>query len=197
MKLRVIFRILPKLIWAPVKIRKSSNKPPHGKEHFNLPKLSDSLPKTTVKAIEIPVVHTPPGGYREFPPPILSECDEPIVKGAPDLRGVWQVYKGPLKGHVERVEQAGNRVVVTSGGVIHDMYADGTLEGGVNDVHADKRESIAVAARFENGRLNLYPGGRKTAFVTRYLDGEDMIWRYGPYKNRLRRLKFTEVELDS
>ena len=85
MKLRVIFRILPKLIWAPVKIRKSSNKPPPGKEHFNLPKLSDSLSKTTVKAIEIPVVHTPSGGYREFPPPILSECDEPIVKGAPVL----------------------------------------------------------------------------------------------------------------
>ena len=134
MKLRAIFWILPKLIWAPVKIRKSLNEPPSGKEHFYLPKLSISLSETTVKATEIPVAHTPPGGYREFPPPILSGCDEPLVSGAPDLRGVWQVYKGPLKGHVERVEQAGNRVVVTSGGVIHDMYADGTLEGGVNDV---------------------------------------------------------------
>ena len=152
MKLRAIFRILPKLIWAPVKIRKSLNEPPSGKEHFYLPKLSISLSETTVKATDIPVVRTPPGGYREFPPPILSGCDEPLVSGAPDLRGVWQVYKGPLKGHVERVEQAGNRVVVTSGGVIHDMYADGTLEGGVNDVHADKRESISVAARFEEGR---------------------------------------------
>ena len=194
MKLRAIFWILPKLIWAPVKIRKSLNEPPSGKEHFYLPKLSISLSETTVKATEIPVAHTPPGGYREFPPPILSGCDEPLVSGAPDLRGVWQVYKGPLKGHVERVEQAGTRVVVTSGGVIHDMYADGTLERGVNDVHADKRESISVAARFEEGRLNLYPGGRKISFVTRYLDGEEMIWRYGPYKNRLRRLKFTEVK---
>ena len=194
MKLRAIFRILPKLIWAPVKIRKSLNEPPSGEEHFCLPKLSISLSETAVKATDIPVARTPPGGYSEFPPPILSGCDEPLVSGAPDLRGVWQVYKGPLKGHVERVEQAGNRVVVTSGGVIHDMYADGTLEGGVNDVHADKRESISVAARFEEGRLNLYPGGRKISFVTRYLDGEEMIWRYGPYKNRLRRLKVTEVE---
>ena len=190
MKLRAILRTLPKLILAPVKIRKSVNEPPTGKEHFNPPKLSDSLSETTVKATDIPVAHTPPGGYREFPPPILFECDEPITPGAPDLRGVWKVFKGPLKGHIERVEQAGNRVVVTGGGVIHDMYADGTLDGGVNDVHADKRERISVAARFEKGRLNLYPGGRKIALVTRYLDGEEMIWRYGPYKNRLRRLKY-------
>ncbi|MCH2416989.1 MAG: hypothetical protein MK195_09560 [Acidimicrobiales bacterium] len=193
MKLRAIFRTLPKLIWAPVKIRKSVNEPPTGKEHFNPPKLSDSLSATTVKATDIPVAFTPPGGYREFPPPVLVGCDEPIVPGAPDLRGVWQVYKGPLKGHIERVEQAGNRVVVTGGGVIHDMYADGTLDGGVNDVHADKRERISVAARFEKGRLNLYPGGRKIALVTRYLDGEEMIWRYGPYKNHLKRLKSREI----
>ena len=193
MKLRAIFRTLPKLIWAPVKIRKSVNEPPTGKEHFNPPKLSDSLSATTVKATDIPVAFTPPGGYREFPPPVLVGCDEPIVTGAPDLRGVWQVYKGPLKGHIERVEQAGNRVVVTGGGVIHDMYADGTLDGGVNDVHADKRERISVAARFEKGRLNLYPGGRKIALVTRYLDGEEMIWRYGPYKNHLKRLKSREL----
>ena len=194
MKLRAILRTLPKLIWAPVKIRRSVNEPPTGKEHFNPPKLSDSLSETTVKATDIPVAHTPPGGYREFPPPILSGCDEPIVPEAPDLRGVWQVFKGPLKGHIERVEQAGNRVVVTGGGVIHDMYADGTLDGGVNDVHADKKERISVAARFEKSRLNLYPGGRKIALVTRYLDGEEMIWRYGPYKNHLRRLKFSEIE---
>ena len=193
MKLRAIFRTLPKLIWAPVKIRKSVNEPPTGKEHFNPPKLSDSLSATTVKATDIPVAFTPPGGYREFPPPVLVGCDDPIVPGAPDLRGVWQVYKGPLKGHIERVEQAGNRVVVTGGGVIHDMYADGTLDGGVNDVHADKRERISVAARFEKGRLNLYPGGRKIALVTRYLDGEEMIWRYGPYKNHLKRLKSREL----
>ena len=194
MKLRAILRTLPKLIWAPVKIRRSSNEPPSGKEHFNPPTLADSPSEATVMAKDVPVAHTPPGGYREFPAPILFKCDEPIVFGAPDLRGVWQVYKGPLKGHIERVEQAGNRVVITAGGVIHDMQADGTLEGGVNDVHADKRVRISVAARFEKGRLNLYPGGRKIPLVTRYLDGEEMIWRYGPYKNRLKRLKFTEIE---
>jgi len=188
MKLRSFFRIFIKLIFFPIRIRKHPSEPPSGKEHFKLPHLSNSLPETTVRTIDIPIAHTPPGGYQEFPPLVLAECDEPITPGAPDLRGVWQVYRGPLKGHIERVEQAGNRVVVTAGGVIHDMYVDGTLAGGVNDVHGDKRTQIKVAARFEKGRLNLYPGGRKIVFVTRYLDGEEMIWRYGPYKNRLKRL---------
>ena len=68
------------------------------------------------------------------------------------------------------------------------MYADGTLEGGVNDVNANKIDRISVAARFEDGRLNLYPGDRRVALVARYRDGDEMVWRYGPWKNRLRRL---------
>ena len=68
------------------------------------------------------------------------------------------------------------------------MYADGTLEGGVNDVHVNKTDRISVAARFEDGRLNLYPGGRRVALVTRYRNGDEMVWRYGPWKNRMRRL---------
>jgi len=34
----------------------------------------------------------------------------------------------PLAGHVERIEQCGDRVCITSSGVIHDMRADGTVE---------------------------------------------------------------------
>jgi len=92
-----------------------------------------------------------------------------------------------MKGHIERVEQAGDRVVITAGGVIHDMFADGTLAGGVSDV-GEGGAQVSVAARFEDGRLNLYPGDRGVVVVTRYLDGDDMVWRWGPYKNRLSRL---------
>lgn len=35
---------------------------------------------------------------------------------------------------LQRIEQAGDRMVVTGGGVIHDMRCDGTAEHGVNDV---------------------------------------------------------------
>ena len=40
---------------------------------------------------DVPVAHTPRGGYGlEMPPPILSGCTEPLVAGAPDLRGLWR-----------------------------------------------------------------------------------------------------------
>ncbi len=40
-------------------------------------------------ANETPVAHTPAGGYgTSFPPLILSGCTEPLVIGAPDLRGI-------------------------------------------------------------------------------------------------------------
>ena len=68
-------------------------------------------------ADDIPVAHTPPGGYGdEFPPPILAGCTEPLVAGAPDLRGTWRVVSAtrggapvpdgdPLLGYTERIEQ--------------------------------------------------------------------------------------------
>ena len=44
-----------------------------------------------VSASDIPVAHTPPGGYRDaFPAPVLATCTEPLVAGAPDLRGLWR-----------------------------------------------------------------------------------------------------------
>lgn len=45
-------------------------------------------------AKEIPLAHTPEGGYDEMPPPIYVGCDEPLVAGAPDLRGTWKERVG-------------------------------------------------------------------------------------------------------
>lgn len=176
------------LLFAPLRQRKSAAQVPRGREHYMLTPLALTREAATRLADDIPVVKTPEGGWHEFPPPVLTGCDEPLGMGVTDLRGVWRVYKGRLKGHVERIEQAGNRVVITAGGVIHDMRADGSLERGVNDVAARDGTRISVAARFEDGRLNLYPGGGKVAMVTRYLVGDEMVWRYGPWKNWLHRL---------
>ena len=109
-------------------------------------------------------------------------------EGTPDFRGVWEVYDGPLKGHVERIEQCGNRVVITGGFVIHDMRADGTLENGVNDINEMTGEELHVAALFEDGRLNLRLNN-KTLVVSRRLEGDELVWVYGPFTNRLKRLK--------
>lgn len=51
-------------------------------------------PAQAVSANDIPVAHTPPGGYgAKFPKPVLAACTEPIVAGAPDLRGLWRTLR--------------------------------------------------------------------------------------------------------
>jgi hypothetical protein len=149
-------------------------------------------------ADEIPVAHTPVGGYGDdLPAPILSGCTEPLVAGAPDLRGVWQVTEvevngeadpdHPVIGHVQRIEQCGNRLVVTAAGIIHDMRCDGSEANGVHDVaEFDKKTPITVVASYEAGVHVLRPVGLPIE-VTRRRDGDDMIWQYLGFTARLRR----------
>jgi hypothetical protein len=80
-----------------------------------------------MRVTEIPLAHTPPGGWGdEMPPPILAGCDEPLADGVPDLRGMWRVVsmdpviERVLHDHVERIEQAGNRICIASSGIIHE-----------------------------------------------------------------------------
>ena len=154
-----------------------------------------------MQAEEIPVAHTPPGGYGpEMPPPVLAGCTEPLVAGAPDMRGMWRVravrWKGetpdpdPVAEHVERIEQCGDRVCITSSGVIHDMRADGTVEHGVNDVAAANGQPISVVCTFEDGVHTLRPVSPPGLEVTRRLDGEQLVWDYGPmFTARLERVR--------
>ncbi len=143
---------------------------------------------------DIPRVHTPPGGYgTEMPPPVLAGCTDPLPSGAPDLRGTWKVTDarsdgGPLAAdhpiwqHVERIEQAGDRAVITAGGVIHDMVADGTFEHGVDDVMAlDLTTRINVAASYEDGVLVLRPRDMPGFEVRRFREGPELVWQYGPF----------------
>jgi len=154
-----------------------------------------------VLADDIPVAHTPPGGYGDvMPPPILARCTEPLVADAPDLRGLWQTESAEVDGaiappehpiwqHVERVEQCGNRVVVTSSGVIHDMRADGTVEHGVNDLAVNTYVPIHVVASFEDGALVLRPVGIADVVVSRARDGATLVFHYPPaIIARLRRI---------
>ncbi len=138
---------------------------------------------------DVPLAHTAPDASLDvWPPRVLDGCREPLPPGVPDLRGVWEVYEGRMRGHVERIEQAGNRIVITTGGLVHDMFADGTLANGVDDVAGFGGRRIRVAATFEDGVHKLRPGGGRIVAVTRRLDGDEMRWRYGPFRNRLRRL---------
>ena len=160
-------------------------------------------------ASDIPVGHTPQGGWKgEMPPPILAGCNEPIAPGLPDFRGVWRAIAVEVDGkpvddlrHVERIEQAGDRVVITAGGVVHDMRADGTLANGVNDVAADRSQPISVAATFESGALVLRPNNSFVA-VTRHLEadaeGDVLVWNLLPFKKvtRMRRASLPEPTVE-
>lgn len=148
---------------------------------------------------EIPVAHTPSGGYgRDVPPPVLAGCSEPLPPDAPDLRGWWEVFAVQVNGaeveehrvigHRQRIEQAGDRIVVTASGVVHDMRCDGTEEHGVHDVaEFDKQTEIVVVAAYEDGVHVLRPKGIPVE-VTRWRDGDEMRWGYVGFVARLRRL---------
>lgn len=141
---------------------------------------------------DVPVAYTPTGGYGDtMPPPFLDGCEDPLVPDAPDLRGTWRVVTAsmvdgtplpadhPVRAHVERIEQAADRVIVTAGGVVHDMIVDGTYEHGVNDVMAaDFTTPLVVAATFEDGELVLRPRDLDGVEVRRRRDGDQMVWRY-------------------
>jgi hypothetical protein len=147
----------------------------------------------------IPVAHTPAGGFGDtFPPPVLSGCPDELADQAPDMRGVWQVVEvivdgepvttHRMLGSVQRIEQAGDRVVVTAAGVVHDMRCDGTEAHGVNDVaEFDKATPINVVATFENGVHVLRPVGIPVE-VKRWRVGAELMWQYVGFTARLVRL---------
>lgn len=141
---------------------------------------------------DIPVAHTPPGGYGDvMPAPILAGCSDALVEGAPDLRGLWEVTTVEVNGAVvdahpalggqQRIEQCGNRLVVTAAGIVHDMRCDGTLDHGVHDVmQTDFTTPVHVVATYEDGVHVLRPDGLPVE-VTRRLDGDEMVWDYGGF----------------
>ncbi len=150
-------------------------------------------------ADDIPVAHTPPGGWTEMPPPVLANCTDALVADAIDMRGSWKVVRvvvnglddpqHKVMGEEQRIEQCGNRVIITSGGIIHDMRADGTEEGGVHDVAgADKTTPITVIATFENGVHVLRPVGLPVE-IRRRVEGQQLVWEYAGFTAHLDRVK--------
>ena len=84
-------------------------------------------------ANDIPKAYTPDCSYTNIPMPILAECTEPLAEGVVDMRGLWLGISDGDE-HLERIEQCGNRVVITAFGIVHDFRLDGTLKNGARDV---------------------------------------------------------------
>ncbi|MEM7099091.1 MAG: hypothetical protein AAF541_12595 [Pseudomonadota bacterium] len=127
-------------------------------------------------ADEIPKAYTPGCGFTQMPMPILQACREPLATGVPDLRGLWLAQSG-LMGHLERVEQCGNRMVVTTAGIIHDFRMDGTLKNGARDIQSYCTNFASAIKVDEQGKVifrlfNLFDT------VSRHLEDENMIFTF-------------------
>ena len=124
---------------------------------------------------DIPKAYTPGCGFSKIPMPILASCTEPLAEGVVDMRGLWLGTSGRI-GHLERIEQCGNRVVVTAYGTIHDFRVDGTLKNGARDVGI-VCNNFASAIRFDKGTM-VFKLFRLFDVVTRKMEGEEMIFTF-------------------
>jgi len=194
--------IIPVFLALMITLTGCSGTPPLPPDPEMLDMLSQTGPDMTlhgqasgplVKADTIPVAHTPAGGYATYPELVLKDCNEPLASGIPDISGLWVSYTGGASvDHMERIEQAGLRIVITSKGIIHDAVADGTVEHGVNDVtQVNYRTPVHVAVVFEKGGVSYYPFGGPFAFATRRLEGDELVVHWGTKIVRMKRVPYS------
>lgn len=157
-------------------------------DHCDLPFLDGSASS----ADDIPKAFTP-GCDERFPMPILADCREPLAPGAADIRGLWLAEDGPLPGHIERVEQCGDRTVVTAGGVIHDFRTDGSLSRGLRDVEASHCVNIWVSIEWVDGIQRYHPFGLPITIVTRRREGDELVWTYPRFDEEIRMRQICRV----
>lgn len=139
-------------------------------------------------ATDIPKAYTPGCGWTRWPMPVLADCREPLAEGVQDIRGLWRSIT-PGSDHIERIEQCGNRTVVTTAGIIHDFYTDGTLENGSRDIEPPSCINTWAAIEWQDGVLNFRPFGGPVTLVTRQLVGDELVWHYpGRGENRMGRV---------
>ena len=126
-------------------------------------------------ADDIPKAYTPGCGLTQIPMPILSNCTEPLAEGVIDMRGLWQGFSG-REDHLERIEQCGNRVVITVEHVIHDFRLDGTLKNGARDIGA-ACNNFNAAIHFDK-EVMIFRLFNLFNTVTRRMDEDEMIFTF-------------------
>ena len=127
-------------------------------------------------ADDIPKAYTPNCGYTQMPMPVLQDCREPLSPGVPDMRGLWLAESGFVR-HVERIEQCGNRMVVTTAGIIHDFRMDGTLKNGARDIQS-ACTNFASAIHVDKESKVVFRPFDLFDTVSRHLDGENMVFTF-------------------
>ncbi len=151
-------------------------------DYCDLPELDGA----GLMASQIPKAYTPGCGWERFPMPVLAECTEPLADGVVDMRGLWLAETGAV-GHVERIEQCGNRTVVTSSGIIHDFRTDGTLANGSRDIEPPRCMNTLVSIAFnDEGVMEFSPFGLPFTIVTRRMEDDTLVWTYPAIEEETR-----------
>ncbi len=147
-------------------------------DYCELPELhgGGSTAAEILKAYSPPVTGGP-CGWERWPMPVLAGCTEPLAEGVVDLRGLWRGTAGG-RDHVERIEQCGNRTVVTTSGILHDFFTDGTLRNGSRDVEPPRCMNTWAAIEWKDEVLEFRPFGLPFVAVTRRMDGDQLLWKY-------------------
>jgi hypothetical protein len=158
-------------------------------DHCDLPILDGN----GLRADDIPKAFTPGCGYERFPLPVLADCREPLAPGVVDLRGLWHAEAGPLPGHVERIEQCGDRLIVTAGGVIHDFRTDGSVARGSRDIEPPLCVNTWVSIEWVDEVLSFHPFGLPYTIVTRRSDGDEVVFTYPRFEGEIRMKRICRV----
>ena len=103
---------------------------PHDPADYSRPALDGS----GLAAEDIPLAGTKPGATLDvWPSRTLDGCRAGGRRRPRHARRVGsgrRSHEGPRRAH----RAGGNRITITVGGLVHDMFSDGTLENGVDDI---------------------------------------------------------------
>jgi hypothetical protein len=154
-------------------------------DYCELPALDGS----GLTADEIPKAYTRGCPADRWPAPILQACTEPLPPEAADLRGLWQAEEGQV-GHLERIEQCGNRMIVVGRTFIHDFRTNGRLADGANDVNPRNCTRVRASMAWEDNGTLVFKGWGLIPVVSRRLqDVDTLLWEYpGQPDSRLKRV---------
>ena len=106
---------------------------------------------------------------------------------------LWQAVGGPLPGHVERIEQCGDRLIVTSSGVIHDFRTDGTVARGSRDIEPPLCTNTWVSIEWVGEVLSFHAFGLPYTIVTRRREGDELVWTYPRIEGEVRMKQICRV----
>jgi len=157
----------------------------HGVDYCDLAVLDD----TGLTADDIPKAYTQGCPADRWPAPVLAGCTERLPPEAQDLRGLWQAEAG-LVGHVERIEQCGDRVIVVGRSFIHDFRTTGRLADGANDVNPRNCARVRATMAWDDNKTLEFKAWGLVKVVTRRLqDQNTLVWEYpGQPTSRLKRI---------